>query len=122
MIKLITFLLNLNIKIGRRLAFYHAQYLAQEEIEQVSKQKKFDLRSMSDRVKNVLLHDQEIIDKRWAECQNCEFLIKPTNSCRECGCFMKIKTRVATARCPIGKWEKEYDFMKGKPINGIIST
>ena len=104
MIKLITFLLNLNIKIGKYLAFYHAQFLAQEEIEQMSKSKIFDLRKMSDRVKNVLLYDKNIIDERWAECEQCEFLIKPTNSCKKCGCFMKIKTRVSLAKCPIGKW------------------
>ena len=31
---------------------------------------------------------------------------------------MKVKTRVATARCPIGKWEKEYEFIKGRKVNG----
>ena len=121
-LNIINFLLKVNIKIGKRLAFYQAKYSAQEEIDSLTKSQKFDLRGMSDRVKNVILYDQDIIDRRWAECEKCEFLIKPTNNCKKCGCFMKAKTRVATARCPIGKWEKEYDFMKGKPVNGVIHT
>ena len=121
-LNIINFLLKVNIKIGKRLAFYQAKYSAQEEIDNLTKSQKFDLRGMSDRIKNVILYDQDIIDRRWAECEKCEFLIKPTNNCKKCGCFMKAKTRVATARCPIGKWEKEYDFMKGKSINGINAT
>ena len=121
-LNIINFLLKINIQIGKRLAFYQAKYSAQEEIETLTKSQKFDLRGMSDRVKNVILYDQDIVDRRWAECEKCEFLIKPTNNCKKCGCFMKAKTRVATARCPIGKWEKEYDFIKGKPINGTHTT
>ena len=121
-LNIINFLLKVNIKIGKRLAFYQAKYSAQEEIDNLTKSQKFDLRGMTNRVKNVILHDQDSIDRRWAECEKCEFLIKPTNNCKKCGCFMKAKTRVATARCPIGKWEKEYDFMKGKSINGINAT
>ena len=121
-LNIINFLLKVNIKIGKRLAFYQAKYSAQEEIDSLTKSQKFDLRGMSDRVKNVILYDQDIVDRRWAECEKCEFLIKPTNNCKKCGCFMKAKTRVATARCPIGKWEKEYDFIKGKPINGTHTT
>ena len=121
-LNIINFLLKINIQIGKRLAFYQAKYSAQEEIETLTKSQKFDLRGMSDRIKNVILYDQDIIDRRWAECEKCEFLIKPTNNCKKCGCFMKGKIRFATARCPVGKWEKEYDFIKGKPINGTHTT
>ena len=65
------------------------------------KNKKFDLRTIPARIKNVLLHDQDIIDKRWAECEKCEFLIKSTNQCSVCKCWMTAKTKVATARCPL---------------------
>ena len=102
--------------------FYQAKYSAGDDIEKVTKKQKFDLRGMSSRLKNVLLHDQDIIDKRWAECEKCEFLKKPTNQCEKCKCFMKVKTRVATARCPIGKWEKEYNFMENKSTNGTHPT
>ncbi len=119
--KLIDFLLNLNISIGKKLVFYKAKYSEDEVLEKEinkhsSEGSKFDLRGMTDRLKNVLIYDQDVIDKRWDECANCEFLIKPTNNCKKCGCFMKAKTRVATASCPIGKWDKEYDFIKGAPV------
>ncbi len=91
--------------------------LAEVEVDEYAKKNdKIDLRTISNRFKNIMLHDQEIIDKRWAECQKCEFLFKPTGNCKKCGCFMKVKTRVATASCPIGKWEKEYDFVKGEKV------
>ena len=103
-LNIIQFLLNINISIGKKLAFYQAKYSATKEVERIVKNQKFDLRSMTDKVKNILIYDQNIIDKRWSECEKCEFLIKPTNNCSKCGCFMKIKTRVATSSCPIGKW------------------
>lgn len=37
-------------------------------------------------------------------CRDCERLFKPTQTCRECGCFMVVKTRLINARCPLGKW------------------
>ena len=116
-LKIVKFLLDINIKIGRRLAFYHAKYSAGEEVEEVMQRQKFDLRGMNDRMKNVMIHDQDIIDKRWEICKSCEFLTD-TNRCLKCGCFMKVKTRVATVACPIRKWDKEYNFMEGKTTNG----
>lgn len=41
---------------------------------------------------------------RFDICASCEFLIKTTNSCKKCGCFMIAKTKLKNARCPIGKW------------------
>ena len=116
-LKVVKFLLDINIKIGRRLAFHHAKLSAGKEVDEVAKKQKFDLRGMKERVKAVMLHDQDIIDKRWAICEGCEFLDK-NNRCEKCGCFMKVKTRVATVACPIGKWDKEYNFIEGKPTNG----
>lgn len=37
-------------------------------------------------------------------CKECPRLFKPTMQCKECGCFMRIKTRLKSASCPIGKW------------------
>lgn len=47
---------------------------------------------------------KEQAESRYAICLNCPQLFKPTNQCRECGCFMKLKTQLANAKCPIGKW------------------
>tara|TARA_R100001594_G_C3985928_1_gene251248 strand:+ start:481 stop:849 length:369 start_codon:yes stop_codon:yes gene_type:complete len=111
--KLYKYLLQVNINIGKMLI----KSLAMAEVDSYAKTNdKIDLRAVSSRFKSILLHNQDIIDKRWSECEKCEFLFKPTGNCKKCGCFMKVKTKVATARCPIGKWEKEFDFMKGKKV------
>jgi len=41
--------------------------------------------------------------ERWAICQACPELL-PSNRCNQCGCFMKLKTKIKAAQCPIGKW------------------
>jgi hypothetical protein len=43
-------------------------------------------------------------DKRMNICLGCEHLVKLTHQCKECGCFMKAKTRLKDATCPLGKW------------------
>ena len=117
------FFLKINIFIGRRITYLIAKYEAEEEVQEVVKSQKFDLRGMSNRLKNVMLHDQEVIDKRWDICKGCEFLTEK-NKCTHCGCYMKVKTRVATARCPLNppKWDKEYKFIEGKKVNGTQPT
>ena len=47
--------------------------------------------------------DEDIVKERRELCQQCPFL---TNSyrCTQCGCFMKIKTTLGPAKCPIGRW------------------
>lgn len=54
--------------------------------------------------KEKYLKDQEVVDARMSICQECEFLIKITSQCSKCGCFMKLKTKLENANCPIGKW------------------
>ena len=49
---------------------------------------------------------KDIRDERLAVCRGCERLWKPTRTCRECGCFMGLKTWLSDATCPIGKWDK----------------
>lgn len=127
--KIVNLLLQLNIKIGRKLTLRMAMYEAEEYTD---KNDKFDFRTIPARIKKVLIHDQDIIDKRWAECVKCEFLKsgekmgKTYNKCTQCGCFMKIgenyiKTRLATTSCPIGKWGKEYEFIKDKNVAQVTT-
>ena len=105
------------MKIGRRLGFYISKYTASKEVGDAVKKNKFDLRGMKERLKAITIHDQEIIDKRWDICKGCEFLTDK-NMCQKCGCFMKVKTRIATVACPVGKWDKEYNFLEGREANG----
>jgi hypothetical protein len=47
---------------------------------------------------------EEVAEYRLAICSTCEFFRKRTQTCRKCGCFMKLKTTLANAECPIEKW------------------
>ena len=47
---------------------------------------------------------REIRDQRYETCKGCERIIRPTKTCKECGCFMAFKTWLKDASCPIGKW------------------
>lgn len=48
--------------------------------------------------------DAEVRSTRLNICNSCEFLFEPTGSCTKCGCFVKAKTWVHKAKCPVGKW------------------
>ena len=115
------YLLKLNIKIGQKITYLIARYEAQDEIGEVIKTGKFDLRNISERFKNVIIHDEDIVNRRWDICKACPELTA-SDRCKQCGCFMKVKTKIATSSCPIGKWEKEYEFIKGQAVNGSQST
>ena len=45
-----------------------------------------------------------LAEARFSICEGCEHLLKATNQCKKCGCFMKIKTTLKYAECPINKW------------------
>jgi len=47
---------------------------------------------------------EEDIDHIYSICQGCEFFSKNTKRCKKCGCFMKLKTTLKMAKCPVGKW------------------
>jgi hypothetical protein len=46
----------------------------------------------------------EIQAYRYGICQSCEKLYKPTDTCKACGCFMKVKTWMPNQKCPLDKW------------------
>ena len=52
---------------------------------------------------NYFKADDDIIINRIKHCRGCPY-ITPKFRCTKCGCFMKIKTQLAHARCPIDKW------------------
>jgi hypothetical protein len=39
-------------------------------------------------------------------CKSCPNLIKPTNNCKICGCFMNLKARLKNHNCPKNYWGK----------------
>lgn len=48
--------------------------------------------------------EEKVIEQRLNICFDCDRLIKATSQCKECGCFMKLKTRLQHAKCPLAKW------------------
>jgi hypothetical protein len=42
------------------------------------------------------------VEKRRAICDECEY--QKGNRCLKCGCFLKFKTWLKVASCPVGKW------------------
>lgn len=55
---------------------------------------------------NVERVSDDVKELRFSICKSCEFLVKPTNQCKKCGCLMHLKTQLAHAECPIGKWAR----------------
>jgi len=47
----------------------------------------------------------EIREERYNTCLSCEHLFQPTQSCKKCGCFVRVKTWLPSQYCPIRKWE-----------------
>ncbi len=48
--------------------------------------------------------DSSISSARYDICKRCPELFDLTKQCKKCGCFMALKTKLAEATCPIGKW------------------
>ena len=48
--------------------------------------------------------DKGDIEARLAICNECPYLNKRLMKCKQCGCFMHLKTTLHAAKCPIGKW------------------
>ena len=65
----------------------------------------FDIRKVPKPLYRLLTFDGEVLQERWDACNGCEFLTEKLR-CKKCGCFMRLKTRVAKMKCPIDKWSK----------------
>lgn len=47
---------------------------------------------------------EETAEYRLEICKGCDFFRPKTQTCKKCGCFMKMKTQLEKAYCPLGKW------------------
>tara|TARA_Y100000310_G_scaffold343643_1_gene452244 strand:+ start:118 stop:477 length:360 start_codon:yes stop_codon:yes gene_type:complete len=110
----IEWLLEINIAIGKKLV----NMIARMEADQYAEDnKELDMRTVSPAVKRGIIHDEAVLNERWNLCLGCEFLTD-SNKCEKCGCFMKVKHKMAYAKCPIGKWDRYTQ----KKINVITAT
>jgi len=48
--------------------------------------------------------DSAVAEGRMDICRSCEFFNHRVQQCTKCGCFMKLKTKLDRAHCPVGKW------------------
>jgi len=48
--------------------------------------------------------DNDTRKERLEICGGCDRLFRPTWTCKECGCFMGVKTTLEGVSCPLGKW------------------
>ena len=56
-----------------------------------------------------------VYKERLSICKTCEYYIKPAHMCKECGCFMPAKAKIAKLRCPKDKWVEVYGTEEREP-------
>lgn len=42
--------------------------------------------------------------ERLSICFECDSYLKQRDMCKECGCIMRMKTKLNAAKCPLKKW------------------
>jgi hypothetical protein len=57
--------------------------------------------------KNLKKVESSISEKRLSICRECPQFLAATTQCKECGCIMKLKTKLPNAECPLHKWGQE---------------
>ena len=48
----------------------------------------------------------EVEKTRIKMCRACPSWNKQANRCTECGCQMKVKAKLTSSECPLGKWDR----------------
>lgn len=48
--------------------------------------------------------EEVLANDRYNLCLKCPELISVTKQCKKCGCFMALKTKIDSSKCPLGKW------------------
>jgi hypothetical protein len=47
---------------------------------------------------------EELAKSRFDVCLSCTELTPHTHQCKQCGCFMALKTKLVVSKCPLKKW------------------
>lgn len=62
----------------------------------------------------AVVSDEEY-QKRWDICHSCPFFDSNAffgdGKCTKCGCDFKLKSKMATEKCPEGKWDSAKAFI-----------
>ena len=92
------------LEVIRAVAIYFLKVKARLETDEFIEGKdSLDMRTIPPAVKKNIIYDESVLKMRWDLCLGCEFL-NESNKCEKCGCFMKVKHKIAHASCPVGKW------------------
>ena len=71
--------------------------------------RKFGIAALSFAGAGFTTTPSEALAEREATCRACDqwdaAALNATGRCRKCGCSTWAKLRMATERCPLGKWE-----------------
>lgn len=54
--------------------------------------------------KNIGRVETDIAAERMEICKLCPEFISTTTQCKQCGCIMKLKTKLPNASCPLNLW------------------
>lgn len=64
------------------------------------------------KLSNELNHRKEVAKKRLEICVDCDKYIPDSTQCSVCGCFMLLKTVLASSSCPLDKWGPDVTKIK----------
>lgn len=49
---------------------------------------------------------ETIQKERMDICKACPMLRPVSKTCKKCGCYVNLKTKIKTEQCPLSKWGK----------------
>jgi len=52
----------------------------------------------------IPLSEDELAVERLKVCKECPHVTRLFTQCDLCGCFLELKVKILSARCPINKW------------------
>lgn len=65
------------------------------------------LKQFAEGLKNTIVKNEEVEllhKERMSLCETCDYYNSTTSQCKICGCFMLVKTRSVSAKCPKDFW------------------
>ncbi|NDB27945.1 hypothetical protein EB151_00135 [archaeon] len=67
----------------------------------------------------AMFASKHIYKQRMDICKACPEYMQRIYTCRECGCFMPAKSKIANIRCPKDKWTEVYGTEDVAPADDV---
>ena len=104
------------LEVLRAVSIYFLNIKARIEVDEFAETNDdISMKTAPPAIRKSIINDEAVLNMRWDLCKGCEFLTE-SNKCEKCGCFMKVKHKLAQASCPIGKWDRY------KEVHGTYAT